>query len=29
MAVRRRRSPREGIMADKFKVTWYVSYELP
>ena len=29
MAVSRRRSPREGIMADKFKGTWYVSYEPP
>jgi hypothetical protein len=29
MVVSRRRSPREGIMANKFIGTWYVSYELP
>ena len=29
MAVSRRRSPREGIMADKLRGTWYVSYEPP
>jgi hypothetical protein len=27
--VSRRRSPREGIMANKSKGTWYVSFELP
>jgi hypothetical protein len=27
--VSRRRSPREGIMANKSQGTWYVSFELP
>jgi hypothetical protein len=29
MAVSRRHTPREGLMANKSQGTWYVSFELP